>query len=97
MDVARQINVSLPPAAAAGTVDLEAIELLFDVRCIPIECVVSTDVSNSFNQHFTLQLRSIQGTEKLVQTKNPQCQRSQIVSVEKTSGSKDVLNLSENT
>jgi hypothetical protein len=70
MDINRQIDVSLPPAAVAGEVDLEIVELLLSTRGIPVEHVVSRDASNPFNQRFTLQLGNIQGIEKLLQTTN---------------------------
>jgi len=70
MDINRQIDVSLPPAAVAGEVDLEIVELLLSTRGIPVERVVSRDASNPFNQRFTLQLRNIQGIEKFLQTTN---------------------------
>jgi hypothetical protein len=68
MDISRQIDVSLPPAAVAGEVDLEIVELLFNTRGISVERVVSSNASNPFNQQFTLQLKNIQGIEKLLQT-----------------------------
>lgn len=66
MDINRQINVSLPPAAVAREVDLEIVELLLEDQSIPIERLVSRDGSNLFNQRFTLQLRNIKGIEKLL-------------------------------
>ena len=70
MDINRQINVSLPPAAVARDVDLEIVELLLEAQSILVERLVSRDVSNPSNQRFTLQLRNIQGIEKLLQATN---------------------------
>ena len=66
MDIDRQIDVSLPPVAVAKEVDLEIVELSLSARDTPVERVVSRDVSNSFNQRFTLQLKNREGTEKLL-------------------------------
>lgn len=66
MDIDRQIDVSLPPATAARGVDQEMVELLLSARGISVERVVSMNMSNPFNQMFTLQVENVQGTEKLL-------------------------------
>lgn len=66
MDIDRQIDVSLPPAPAAREVDQEMVELLLSARGISVERVVSMNMSNPFNQIFTLQVENVQGTEKLL-------------------------------